>query len=170
MKGKSMETAWNDALIAMARASRAHAMYLMLNCFVEKITLEFDEKVIPNEKNVMMDLALLFGLFWMEKDMSDFVEDNYMNEKEADIIRSSVLKMLDQVRPNAVALADAWDFSDFRLRSTLGRYDGNVYQAIIESSKKDSLNATEPGPGYEQHLKRLIVNGVGVYTGTASRL
>jgi acyl-CoA oxidase len=78
--------------------------------------------------------------------------------------------MMEKVRPNAVALVDANDFSDFRLKSALGRYDGNVYPAILEASKRDPLNATEPGPGYHEHLKRLIVDGVGVYTGTSSRL
>ena len=170
-KGMSMQDAWNDALIQMARASRAHAMYLMLRNFVEKINFDFQTKQNhTNEKSVMMDLAVLFGLFWMEKDMSDFVEDNYMNRQQADIIRSCVIKMLDKVRPNAVALVDAWDFSDFSLRSALGRYDGHVYYATIESSKKGTLNVSEPGPGYEEHLKRLFVDGIGVYTGTASRL
>ena len=102
--------------------------------------------------------------------MSDFVEDNDVNDIQANMVRQCVLQLLDVVRPNAVALVDAWDFSDFRLRSALGRYDGNVYPAILESSKKDSLNATEPGPGYDPHLRRLIVDGVGVYTGTASCL
>ena len=69
-----------------------------------------------------------------------------------------------------VSLADANDFSDLRLKNALGRYDGNVYPAILDASKRDPLNATEPGPGYEKHLKRLIVGGVGVYSGTASRL
>ena len=74
------------------------------------------------------------------------------------------------VRKNAVALVDARDFSDFRLKSALGRYDGNVYPHIMAAAKKDPLNAIDPGPAYEPHLKRLIKDGVGVYCGTASRL
>ena len=78
--------------------------------------------------------------------------------------------MLDNIRPNAVALVDTRDFSDFRLKSALGRYDGNVYPEIMKTAKKDPLKQTEPGPGYEEHLKRLIVGGVGAFTGTQSRL
>lgn len=65
---------------------------------------------------------------------------------------------------------DGFDISDFRLKSALGRFDGNVYPHILEAAKNDPLNATEPGPGYEPHLRRLIRDGAGVYTGTASRL
>ena len=56
------------------------------------------------------------------------------------------------------------------MKSALGRDDRHVYPDIMKSAKKDPLNQTEPGPGYEDHLKRLIVGGVGVYTGTQSRL
>jgi acyl-CoA oxidase len=117
-----------------------------------------------------MDLALLFGLYWIEKEVGDFLEDGYLNAGQVAWARACSLDMMDRIRPNAVALVDANDLSDFRLKSALGRYDGNVYQAILEASKKDPLNATEPGPGYEKHLKRLIVDGAGVYSGSASRL
>jgi acyl-CoA oxidase len=174
--GRSWDDAWNGALIQMGRVSRAHSLYLLFDNFVSGIQNEQEDKnqnsniIGPNEANVLMDLALLFGLYWMEKDMGDFLEDGYMNAHQVSWIRSCIMDVLEKIRPNAVALVDANDFSDFKLKSALGRYDGNVYPAIVEASKKDPLNATEPGPGYEKHLKRLIVNGVGVYSGTVSRL
>jgi acyl-CoA oxidase len=85
-------------------------------------------------------------------------------------LKSGATHMLNVIRPDAVALVDPRDFSDFRLKSALGRFDGNVYPAIMETVRRDPLNQSEPGPGYEEHLKRLIVDGVGVCTGTASRL
>ena len=91
-------------------------------------------------------------------------------QQQAGWVRESVLNLIDLIRPNAIALVDARDFSDFRLKSALGRYDGDVYPAIIKSSKRDPLNKEDIGPGYDPHLKRLITEGVGVYSGTASRL
>ena len=170
MEGKAFEEAWNGALIQMGRVSRAHSTYLLLNNFVDGIAEENGKTIGGQEVAVLGDLALLFGFYWIEKEVGDFLEDGYMNADQADWARSCTLDMLNKLRPNVVALADANDFSDFRLKSALGRYDGNVYPAILEASKKDPLNATEPGPGYEKHLKRLIVGGVGVYSGTASRL
>jgi acyl-CoA oxidase len=118
----------------------------------------------------LRDLARLFALYWMERELGDFMEDGYMSAEQASWVRSSVLVLLEVVRPNAVSLVDARDFSDFRLKSALGRYDGDVYPAIMDAAKRDPLNQNDIGPGYEEHLKRLIVDGVGVYTGTASRL
>jgi len=173
MEGKSFESAWNAASIQMARVTRAHALYLLLNNFVNGI--EDESKAVPsvigaNEVSVLKDLALLFGLYWIQLDDGEFLADGYISAEQVKWVRLSVLTMLDKIRPNAVALVDANDFSDFRLKSALGRFDGNVYEAILESSKKDPLNETEPGPGYEEHLKRLIVDGVGAYSGTISRL
>lgn len=173
-EGAAMQKAWNDALIQMARVSRAHAMYLLLDNFATSLEDERQSKagsqLGPNEIEVMTDLARLFGLYWLEREIGDFLEDGYLSSEQAGWVRSGVLKMLDNIRPNAVALVDARDFSDFRLKSALGRYDGNVYPEIMKTAKKDPLNQTEPGPGYEEHLKRLIVGGVGAFTGTQSRL
>jgi hypothetical protein len=46
------------------------------------------------------------------------------------------------VRPNAVALVDAFNYTDHYLGSVLGRYDGDVYPALYEEAWKDPLNET----------------------------
>jgi len=171
MGGKTMEDAWNDALVQMARFSRGYSLFLLLNNFMEGIADEEQSGALgASEVEILCDLARLFGLYWMEKEMGDFLEDGYVSAEQAQWIRANVLKLLKVIRPKAVALVDARDFSDFRLKSALGRFDGDVYPAIMEAARRDPLNQTEPGPGYEEHLKRLIVDGIGVYTGTASRL
>jgi acyl-CoA oxidase len=171
MGGMNAQEAWNQALVQMARVSRAYSQFLLLQNFVDGIEEEERTMSIGKaESNVLRDLARLFALYWMERELGDFMEDGYLSAQQAGWVRSCVLDLLDAIRPNAVSLVDARDFSDFRLKSALGRYDGDVYPAIMEASRRDPLNQSEPGPGYEEHLKRLIVDGVGVYTGTASRL
>ena len=64
------------------------------------------------------------------------------------------------VRTDAMPLVDAWDFSDFRLKSALGRFDGDVYPAIMVACWREPLNATELGPGYADHLGAFIVDGI----------
>jgi len=167
---ESMESAWNGALIQMGRVSRAHSLVLLLDKFIAGIKEEAEKSLAPQEVTVMNDLSILFGLYWMEKEAGEFMEDGHVSAEQMKWARACIIIILDKLRPHVVKLVDAFDFSDFRLKSALGRYDGNVYPAILESSKKDQLNTTEPGPGYEEHLKRLFVDGVGVYTGTSSRL
>lgn len=168
--GKSMQQAWNDALVAMAKASRAYSLFLVLQDFCLGIQEEQRHHLGPKEVDVLLDLAKLFALYWMEKDLGEFLEDGFMTSKQAKWVSPCVIQYLDKIRPNAVALVDARDISDFRLKSALGRYDGDVYPHIMKAAELDPLNAIEVGPAYEPALKRLIKGGVGVYSGTASRL
>ena len=164
--GKSMQHAWNDALVVMAKASRAYSLFLVLQDFVRGVMEEQRSSLLlgPNEVDVLLDLARLFGLYWLEKDLGEFLEDGFLNSSQSKWVAPSVLKALDKVRPNAVALVDARDISDFRLKSALGRFDGNVYPHIMEAAEKDPLNAVDPGPGYDPALKVLIQGGAGAYT------
>lgn len=52
-------------------------------------------------------------------------------------------ELLAQLRPNAVALVDAFDYCDEMLNSVLGRYDGNVYEHMFEWARCSPLNKTE---------------------------
>jgi len=169
--GKSQQDAWNDAQVLMARVSRAYSQFLLVRNFMNGIAEEEQMGVTTTtESNVLRDLARLFALYWVERELGDFLEDGYLSEVQSRYVHAAVLDLLDIVRPNAVALVDARDFSDFKLKSALGRFDGNVYPAIMDAARRDPLNQSEPGPGYKEHLKRLIVDGVGVYSGTSSRL
>jgi acyl-CoA oxidase len=170
-KGKSFQEAWNNGLVSMAKASKGYALFLLVRNFMEGILGEQRNRLLGHaEVGVLRDLAKLFALYWIEKDAGDFLEDGYFSKKQASWISPNVLKALDAVRPNAVALVDARDFTDFRLKSALGRYDGNVYPHIMEAARRDPLNAVDPGPAYDPALKQLIAGGVEAYTGTASRL
>jgi len=67
--------------------------------------------------------------------------------------------MLGEVRKEAIGLADAWDISDHTLNSCLGRYDGNVYEALYSRAKLDPLNQQDTAEFkdlFENHLKPMI--------------
>ena len=54
-----------------------------------------------------------------------------------------MLALFEDIRPNAVALVDAFDYPDMVLGSCLGRYDGQVYQALYDYAKSAPMNQTE---------------------------
>lgn len=63
-----------------------------------------------------------------------------------------IKELLSQLRPNAVALVDAFDFHDKKLNSVLGRYDGNVYENMFEWARRSPLNSTEVSQGHDNHI------------------
>jgi acyl-CoA oxidase len=67
-----------------------------------------------------------------------------------------VLFLTLQVRPNAVALVDAFDHTDNYLGSDLGRYDGDVYTHLYKNAWKDPLNESVVTEGYHDYLRPVL--------------
>ena len=59
------------------------------------------------------------------------------------IIETAFMSLLEQIRPNAVALVDSFEFSDRQLGSVLGRYDGHVYENLLKFAENSPLNKTQ---------------------------
>ena len=55
-------------------------------------------------------------------------------------MRTSICTLLARLRPNAVGIVDALDFSDRELHSVLGKRDGNVYSALLNWAQHSQLN------------------------------
>jgi acyl-CoA oxidase len=65
-------------------------------------------------------------------------------------LNHKVKELLREVRVDAIPLVDAFDFSDRTLNnSTLGRFDGHVYDALYESAQREPLNASAIPEGYK---------------------
>jgi len=62
---------------------------------------------------------------------------------QLDAINDEVLMLLERLRPNVVALVDAFDFTDEHLESILGRYDGQIYSNLYKWAASSPLNSTE---------------------------
>lgn len=44
------------------------------------------------------------------------------------------------------------EYADRVLGSTIGRFDGNVYEALYESALRSPLNQIDPFEGYHEYL------------------
>ena len=70
-------------------------------------------------------------------------QDEYMTDQQYDVIEERILALLAELRVNAVALVDAFDFCDRFLDSALGRFDGNVYENLYKFALESPLNKTD---------------------------
>jgi acyl-CoA oxidase len=55
-------------------------------------------------------------------------------------MKQEVMTLLAEIRPNAVALVDAFKFPDYLLNSSLGKYDGKVYEDMTERAAREPIN------------------------------
>ena len=68
------------------------------------------------------------------------MQNAVLTPQQITTLTSRRTELLAELRPNAVALVDAFDYPDRLLNSCLGRYDGNVYEALYEYAKSSPLN------------------------------
>ena len=89
--------------------------------------------------------------------MGDFTEDNYLTLQHCDKLRKKLRQMLKEIRPDAVPLVDSFNMSDLTLASALGRYDGNVYEALYKWALKEPLNKSHVADGFDEFIKPLYI-------------
>ena len=66
-----------------------------------------------------------------------------MTKEHLHVMKDKLLSLYTDIRPDAVALVDAFDHDDRTLHSVLGRYDGDVYAKLLDWSKNTPLNTAE---------------------------
>jgi len=141
------EKAFNAHALELEQAATCHILYFIFHHFKNHV------ERYQEDANCKRALGLLCA-FWGASELARGQQWNGMLDRTSHrLVEEGVNHLLDQLRPDVVALVDAFDIPDSVLNSTLGRADGNVYEALYEGAKKSSLNKTVPFYGYEQVLK-----------------
>ncbi|XP_078510688.1 peroxisomal acyl-coenzyme A oxidase 1-like isoform X3 [Lissotriton helveticus] len=148
---KTKEDAWNLSSVELVRASEAHCHYVVVKLFTDKLSEIADVAV----HNVLNSLCLLYALQGINRNTGDFLQAGLFTAPQLAQVQLRIKELLTLIRSNAVALVDAFDYSDAQLGSVLGRYDGNVYEHMFEWAKKSPLNKTEVHDSFHKYLKPL---------------
>jgi len=152
-RGLDADAAWNSVLVEVYRASFAHCLLLILSTFSQVVERN---RTIPSIHVVLKRLCDLFALSQMEKDLSDLLEDGYLNRRQVGFLRDQARQLLTELRPDAVGLVDAWHFSDTVLNSAIGRRDGNVYETLFNWAQREPLNRSDVPQGVKDYLLPVI--------------
>lgn len=84
----------------------------------------------------------LYALHTLEREASEFFSSSAITVRQIQLARTTAeMKLLEEIRPPAVRLVDAWYFPDWQLDSSLGRCDGKVYEDLFHrASELNPLN------------------------------
>lgn len=155
---------WNDLLVTFWRLSTALSQYLVVKNFYEAVTDPSLPSLTKNnhqdngkDKDILRSLFRLHALHTLDREASEFFSSAAVTVRQIGLAQSSeVTKLLNEIRPHAVALVDAWKIPDWQLDSSLGRYDGDVYRDLFgRASTQNPVNGLvfEPSPWSQNVLK-----------------
>ena len=149
---------WLSQLVNVDRASRAHCFVLLikgLGRWVRHGEAQAGVHLGEGTRAAARNLLLVFGLYWLVREAGEFLEDGYLRGAQVEAARKQLRESLAVMRDDAIGLVDAFGISDFELRSAIGRFDGDVYNALYASAQEEPLNRTPVLPGFLQQLRRL---------------
>jgi acyl-CoA oxidase len=163
--------ATNATAIHGYKAAGCHSAYITISRNLDAL----NELVAPKDKNAynaLLNLMQLTALVQIKDDLADWM--HCMTPELADTLMDQIHVLLDRIRPDAVGLVDALGYEDDQLKSTLGRYDGKVYEAIYDEAKKSPLNQTDKMVGWESISRILdldfLKRGIGQRAGSNGKL
>ena len=134
---------WNSLLVDFYRLSKAHSQYLVVKSFNDALNSEETKASFDSETlDVLRKLYRLYALNTLEQEASEFFVSAATTVRQIQLARTkAVMKLLEEIRPHAVRLVDSWKFPDWQLDSSLGRYDGKVYEDMFyRASQLNPLN------------------------------
>jgi len=158
--GKMDASALDKVKIELTEMTWAHGYVMLAHFFMEKI-----KDVQAKSPLLYPVVAPLFDLFCLTVigpsydrggGFGDFVAAGVLPGSAKDVVLKRTKQLLEEIRPLAVPLVDAWNIPDFVLNSCLGRFDGRYIEALYESTKFEPLNQSDVSDGYHQHLQYIL--------------
>ncbi|ERF70604.1 hypothetical protein EPUS_02470 [Endocarpon pusillum Z07020] len=134
---------WNSLLVDFWRLSTAHSQYLVIKNFHATLDDPMTKSSLdPETLSLLHKLFRLHALHTLEREASEFFASAATTVRQIQLAHTkAVMKLLEEIRPHAVRLVDAWRFPDWQLDSSLGRYDGKVYEDMFyRASELNPLN------------------------------
>ncbi|KAE8708648.1 Peroxisomal acyl-coenzyme A oxidase 1 [Hibiscus syriacus] len=135
-----------DLSVDLLEAAIAHCQLIVVSKFIEKLQQDIPGKGVKRQMEILCNV---YALHLLHKHLDNLSPpaalpgSKVTSERTAAIVVFSVLiSFSSQVRPNAIALVDVFNYTEHYLGSVLGCYDGNVYQKLYQEAWKDPLNDT----------------------------
>ncbi|CAG4986341.1 unnamed protein product [Parnassius apollo] len=153
--GKAYEDAWNLASVQLVNASEAHARAVLCEMFWKE-TQRLSSSVSNDLASVLEQLAELYLKYWALEKRGDMLMYSAISKKDVATLQKRYEELLALIRPNAVGLVDGFDIRDEILCSTLGAYDGRVYERLMEQAMKSPLNSEPVNQSFHKYIKPLL--------------
>ncbi|XAR70483.1 Acyl-CoA oxidase [Bertholletia excelsa] len=153
LKFSNPEEGFAELSADLVEAAIAHCQLIVVSTFIEKVQQDIPGKGVKKQLEVLCNV---YALFLFHKHQGDFLSTGCITPKQAALANDQLRSLYSQLRPNAIALVDAFNYTDHFLGSILGCYDGNVYPKLYDAAWKDPLNESVVPDGYHEYIRPML--------------
>merc|ERR1712070_1186352 len=133
------------------KASDAHSWYVMADNTYRSLSEHIKDEATFKALSNLLELTLMQHIY---ENIGDWLGVLTVSHKRLMLAR--INELLAILRPDAVALTDGFGTLDSELGgSTLGGYDGNVYEAIYDAARRSPLNRSRKMIGWDNFATQL---------------
>lgn len=145
--------AWRECQVDLVECARAHTHYYMQHFFAEAVRCAPPE--LRESLGQLRDLHVLSLLqrYWVPR----LVATDFLDAHHAGLLPRTAQAVAAELRPNAVALTDAFALPDLVL-GPFGRHDGRVYEHYFDLVRR-APGCQERPPWYEDVLHPFLRDG-----------
>ncbi|CAF0812925.1 unnamed protein product [Adineta steineri] len=130
--------------IELVHISKAFIETVVLRAFYDGVRKASEHKSFGP---VFEQLFHVFAIHTLRNSATDFIRLKLLTADQIYQLETFNLPdMYARLRPNLISLVDAFDFHDNELNSCLGRYDGQVYEALMERARLNPTNRHKVHP------------------------
>lgn len=151
--GEKYEHAWNKCSVLLTQCAEAHTRYFVCEEFVKSVTNYSGSEGV---KTILGELCRLQLLYQITNNQGQFLRCGALNDSQLTQLEEEMGDLLATLRGDAVNLVDAFDVHDKILDSTLGAWDGDVYNRMYNEALKSPLNQKDVTDAYHKYLKPLM--------------
>ena len=162
--GLPEEDAFTEIGVELCTCAEFHSHLLVARSFASGVaSVEDDHQSLLDydEISVLRLLVLLHMTQRILEDSGSFLLAGAAPMSLMDALSNFQSSLINSTAPHVLNLVEAYQFSDKRLGSVLGRSDGNVYPSIMEASRAEPLNHGKAAEGQKYILQMLHSKNMG---------
>jgi len=139
--------------LELQEAARAHIYYYTFKAFKDKINKDVKAN---NLKIILEKLCSLYAIDKIIRYPQGLFESGYINAEQFKLIKKKKSQLLEELRPEAIGLVDAFCYPDNTLKTAIGTYDGKAYENLWKNVNHDNeFNKENWRPFWEENIKSM---------------
>ncbi|KAI5078791.1 hypothetical protein GOP47_0006462 [Adiantum capillus-veneris] len=160
LQSSDFQAGLDEYAVDIVEMAQAHCQLIVISKFLDKLQGEIPG---PGVREQLQTLYYLYALSLIKEHIGDFLSSGYLTRTQASLVTKQLLVLYAKIRPNVVALVDAFNHTDHFLGSTLGSYDGDAYNRLYKGAwRNNPLNDTVVTDGYSEYIRPILTGQLGV--------